>query len=67
MFRIFIHSKWCKGCGICADFCPKKVFDFTMGSAPVPVRVESCIGCRKCELICPDLAIKVDKVEAELK
>lgn len=21
-------NEWCKACGICAEFCPKKVFDF---------------------------------------
>ena len=25
MSKIEINRKWCKGCGICAAFCPKKV------------------------------------------
>lgn len=27
-------NHWCKQCGLCADFCPKKVFDYTAGPHP---------------------------------
>lgn len=58
MKEIKINEKWCKGCGICADFCPKKVFDHAhLGARPVPERVGECIGCGLCELRCPDFAI----------
>ena len=23
-------NHWCKQCGLCADFCPKKVFDLSL-------------------------------------
>jgi len=62
MKEIIINPKWCKGCGICADFCPKKVFDHgRVGSKPVPARVEDCVGCGKCELSCPDFAVTLVK------
>jgi 2-oxoglutarate ferredoxin oxidoreductase subunit delta len=67
MFKISINPKWCKGCGICADFCPKNVYDFTMGSTPEPARSKDCIGCKQCELKCPDLAIKVEKAKEDEK
>jgi len=25
--KITINRKWCKGCGICVDFCPKVVYE----------------------------------------
>ena len=53
-------NEWCKACGICAEFCPKKVFDFERGNPPVPRRVEDCIGWRLCELRCPDFAVMVE-------
>ena len=60
MNRIEINRKWCKGCGICAAFCPKKVLglDEETEKATV-VNQDECIACYMCELRCPDLAIKV--------
>lgn len=60
MNKITINQKWCKGCGICADFCPKNVYDISLGDPPVATRIEDCIGCKQCELKCPDLAITVE-------
>lgn len=62
MKKITINTLWCKGCGICADFCPKKVFKHgRLGSKPEVVSIESCIGCGLCELRCPDFAITLEK------
>ena len=60
--KLVINPKWCKGCGICAAFCPKKVLglDEETEKATV-VNQEACIACYMCELRCPDLAIKVIK------
>ena len=60
MNQVSVNVKWCKICGLCAEFCPKKVFDFSVGVAVVPARQADCIGCRQCELKCPDLAITVE-------
>lgn len=60
MYQISVVTKWCKGCGLCADFCPKNVYDFKMGHPPVPAREADCIGCKICELKCPDFAITVE-------
>ncbi len=54
-----INRDWCKGCGICIAFCPKKVLELDAGEKAVAVRPEECICCRMCELRCPDLAIEV--------
>jgi 2-oxoglutarate ferredoxin oxidoreductase subunit delta len=60
---VTINAKWCKKCGICAAFCPKKVFDTGDDGAPCVARPEDCIRCRLCELRCPDFAIKVEEVK----
>lgn len=58
---IDIRPKWCKACGICVAFCPKEVFGFDKDSGKVSaVKPEACIGCRQCELRCPDFAIDVN-------
>jgi len=54
-----IISAWCKACGICSEFCPKKVIGLNDMGAPVIERPDECIGCRFCELHCPDFAITV--------
>lgn len=61
MKKISITETWCKGCWICGNFCPKKVFDRQANGKPVATRAEDCIGCRLCEYRCPDFAIKVEE------
>lgn len=57
-----IKSEWCKGCGICAAFCPKKVLDI-INEKVVASRPEECILCGQCELRCPDYAIWLEEAE----
>lgn len=57
--KITIHSKLCKGCGICIAFCPTQVLAFHSGKAAV-VNLEACTACTFCELRCPDFAIVVE-------
>ena len=53
-----INTKWCKGCGICVAFCPKKVLALK-DEKVVAENPEACIKCRLCEYRCPDFAIFV--------
>ncbi len=54
-----IFRAWCKSCGICAAFCPKNVIGRNDAGEPVIERPDDCIGCRFCEVHCPDFAITV--------
>ena len=63
--EITIKTVRCKGCGICAAFCPKSVLAVSeLGKIQV-VNKEACIGCGQCELRCSDYAIFVDRVKEE--
>lgn len=55
---LYINENFCKGCGICIDFCPKKVLGKELGKAKV-IKAEACINCGMCENMCPDFAIHV--------
>ena len=44
--------------------CPKQVIELDDTGRPVAVLPEKCIGCRFCELHCPDFAIEVKDEEA---
>ena len=64
--EITVKEARCKGCGICAEFCPKQVLQVSeLGKIQV-VKGEACIGCGQCELRCPDYAIFV-YILAEVK
>jgi 2-oxoglutarate ferredoxin oxidoreductase subunit delta len=60
MAQFDINTKWCKGCGICVELCPKKVLTLKNEKA-FAEHPEACIVCRMCEFRCPDLAIYVKK------
>lgn len=60
-FDISIYPSWCKDCGICVEFCTKKVFDRDVLGSPLISRPEECNGCLECVLHCPDFAIQVVK------
>ena len=54
-----INIEWCKGCGICVEFCPEDALvmdDTEKANLAYP---EKCNGCGMCELRCPDLAIEL--------
>ncbi|MCL2760609.1 MAG: 4Fe-4S binding protein [Desulfuromonadales bacterium] len=56
--RIEIIEKYCKGCAICAEYCPTQVLEMR-GFVVAVKNLEACTKCMQCELRCPDFAIKV--------
>ncbi len=58
-FSQTIFYDWCKACGICIAFCPKHVFGVSEIGKPVVEKTDECIGCRFCEMHCPDFAITI--------
>jgi 2-oxoglutarate ferredoxin oxidoreductase subunit delta len=65
--NVEINENLCKGCEICIDFCPLKVFEVSEKLnrkgyyIPLIANEKACNGCRLCELLCPDLAIIITK------
>lgn len=63
--KIFINKDRCKGCGYCAEYCPRDVLHMSSeinskGYNLAKVDDESkCLACGFCEAICPEFAIRV--------
>ena len=59
IMKVLIDRELCKGCGICAAFCPKGILRLDAhGRIEISGR-EECIGCRQCEYHCPDFAVRM--------
>ena len=56
--RVIVNRDWCKGCGICAAFCPKAVLEIDGENKACWAHPDNCIRCGLCELRCPDIAIE---------
>lgn len=60
--QLIIEPSWCKGCGICAAFCPKEALELKHGKIHLKDKC-SCILCGMCEIRCPDYAIYLKNAE----
>lgn len=60
-YDIAFYHDWCKACGICMAFCPKKIITADKNGKPEVHEPDKCIGCRFCEIHCPDFAITVSE------
>lgn len=61
--EVSIIEERCKGCNICATYCPKKILGLREDGKMEVKDPENCIACDLCELRCPDYAIKVEVKE----
>lgn len=60
--RLVIESQWCKGCGICAAFCPAEALE--LSGDKVRLKEDNrCVLCGMCEMRCPDYAIYLVNLE----
>ena len=62
--ELVINTAWCKGCGICAAFCPKQALEIVNGKVQKK-EGDACVLCGMCELRCPDYAIYIDEKEGD--
>ena len=61
-YGIDIFMAWCKSCGICVAFCPRKCLGQNEEGSPVVTKPALCTGCGWCEIHCPDFAISLKEV-----
>ena len=59
--KLVINTAWCKGCGICAAFCPRGHLKIVKEKVS-PVEGTDCVLCGACELRCPDYAIYIEEI-----
>lgn len=56
--EIIVNEQSCRGCELCVDICPTKVFEFdSVKRLCVVKHSEDCIACLSCSYICPSNAI----------
>ena len=64
MPKPIINYAKCKVTKTCVDVCPMEVFAVEKGpdgkEKVVVAKPDECIGCRACEVQCPEEAIKVE-------
>jgi 2-oxoglutarate ferredoxin oxidoreductase subunit delta len=58
-YTVSFYHDWCKECGLCIAFCQKQIIQAAQNGKPEITDAERCIGCRYCEMHCPDFAITV--------
>ena len=62
--QLVLNTAWCKGCGICVEFCPKHALTLQQGKVAM-VKDAQCVLCGQCELRCPDYAIFIKEQGGE--
>ena len=63
--HVTLFGTWCKGCGLCIEFCPQGVFEVNGQGRPLIAHPERCTACHWCDSHCPDMAITVRRLEPE--
>ena len=68
--KVTVDFERCKGCGVCAAYCPKKILEIDKtkinkaGYNPIHcTKIEECIGCGMCATMCPDSVLVIKEEE----
>ncbi|MDY6917193.1 MAG: 4Fe-4S binding protein [Chloroflexota bacterium] len=57
--KVVLYHDWCKRCGICVAFCPRKALTTDEAGYPQLSASSQCNSCGLCEVLCPDFAVTV--------
>jgi 2-oxoglutarate ferredoxin oxidoreductase subunit delta len=63
--KVSFYSAWCKRCGNCVAFCPRKALSKDEWGYPVLDHPDRCTACGLCEMLCPDFALSVGEAPAQ--
>ncbi|KPJ53292.1 MAG: hypothetical protein AMS16_05425 [Planctomycetes bacterium DG_58] len=67
--RVTISAKYCKGCKLCIDVCPKGALRMSGKLSPAGLEIvewdgtKGCTACLLCTTMCPDAAITIEVEE----
>ena len=68
MANVTVDDHFCKGCGLCVDACPLNLMQLDAeritpkGYHPAHCTdTDACTGCTSCAIMCPDVAITVER------
>lgn len=71
-YTISLIKDRCKGCELCTEFCPREILelshDYNENGYHYPKlklgkNFTDCSGCNFCEIVCPEFAIIINKLE----
>ena len=67
--KISFNYDYCKGCGLCVEFCPAKILKLEKSmmnekgyNLVTVTEPGKCLGCAFCAIMCPDSVITVERV-----
>jgi len=68
MAKVTVDIDYCKGCGLCVEFCDQGIMlldtEVITQKGYHPARCidqDKCMACLNCAMMCPDVAIKIER------
>jgi 2-oxoglutarate ferredoxin oxidoreductase subunit delta len=69
-FEVIVLERFCKGCALCIEFCPKGKLYIRQKPNEQGIQIAAvrddidCTGCLRCATMCPDAAIEIYEIGA---